>query len=331
MRREKGLLLTAESRYILLVNTITTRRTGKEDIPALIPLILVAARTRAELEPALWPLHPEAENRVRSRLEGEFSSPERFAWFLAEQNGEAVGVISAGLYPAPPVYRSLLAGLIGEDFYADTPGALPLLLSAAESFLRAAEAALINAACPARDKERLRLLQAHGYAPLTLWMARPVDPSVPAPASIRPAREDDLPALVRLNRDAQEGKRRANPRFWTPHPEASARFEDWMRHSLTLPDRDLLVHEGPSGVDGFVVAQPAGSPPAHNAEGVGLIDDLYADAWNIFPALLNAAHHAFHKRGKHTVEVICPAAWTERAAALEDAGFRPANLWLIQD
>lgn len=316
------------------MNTITTRRAGAADIPILIPLVLAAAQARAELEPGLWPLHPQAQDRVRAALEREFTQPERFAWFLAERAGEAVGVIKAGLYPAPPVYQSLLAGLTGDNFSATVPEALAPLLSAAEAFLGAGQAAVLTATCPARETDKLQLLQERGYAPLTLWMTCPVDVAAHLPPTARPATGADLPALVRLNRDGQESKRQANPRFWTPHPDAPARFGGWMRHALTLPDRDLLVNDANDageGANGFVIAQPTGLPPAHDPAPVGTLDDLHADDWATFSTLLEAAHQAFDKRGQQTVQAICPAAWAERAAALRAAGFRTVNLWLLKD
>lgn len=268
---------------------------------------------------------------MRGRLERDLASPERFAWFLAERGGETVGVAATGLYPAPPVYRSLLAGLIGDDLFAGDLDSLFPLLEAAEAFLREGGAAVLVVACPARATERLARLEAQGYRPLTLWMLRPLDPWATRPPAVRPATEADLPTLVRLNAAAQEGKRRANPRFWTPHPEAPARFGAWMRRSLGLPDRDVLVHEGPGGVDGFAIPQPTGLPPAHDGAGIGTLDDLAADDWATFGPLLQAADHALAARGCATVQAICPADWPERRAVLEGMGFRTANLWLLKD
>lgn len=211
------------------------------------------------------------------------------------------------------------------------PEALAPLLDAAEAFLDVGQAAVLVAACPARDTHKLRLLQERGYSPLTLWMTRPVDASAHLPSTVRPATEADLPALVRLNRDAQESKRRANPRFWTPHPDAPARFGDWMRHSLTLPDREMLVNDTGEGVSGFVIAQPTGLPPAHDPAHVGTLDDLHVDDWATLSTLLSSADHAFAQRGKTTVQIICPATWEAKRGALEAAGFRTANLWLLKD
>lgn len=302
-----------------------------EDVGQLVPLLLAAAQQRRELAPDLWAPHPDAEARVRARLERELAQPERFAWLLAERGGKAVGVVSAGLFPAPPVYQSLLAGLSGDELYAADPEVLAALLDGAETFVWEGGAAVLVTACPTRASERLAHLTARGYRPLTFWMTRSVDPQATRPPSVRPATEADLPALVRLNAAAQEGKRRANPRFWTPHPDAPARFESWMRHSLTRPDRDVLVHEGPNGVDGFVVPQPTGLSPAHDAAGVGTLDDLAAADWATFSPLLEGAHHALAVRGVRTVQAICPTGWPERRAALDAAGFRTANLWLLKD
>ncbi|CAM3748603.1 GNAT family N-acetyltransferase [Deinococcus frigens] len=276
-------------------------------------------------------MHVEAEGRVQIALERDLATPERRAWFLAEAGGEAVGAVEVGLNPAPPVYElgGQPAGLVGETFYARVPDASPALLDAAEAFVREHGAAVTVATCPAQDTRRLALLQERGYCPLTLWMIKAVNTRADFSPAIRPAAETDLSSLVRLNRQAQEEKRRANARFWTPHPDAPARFEGWMRHSLTLADRELLVSPANGGARGFAVAQPAGLPPAHDAAGLGLLDDLAADDWATFADLLNAAQIAFARQGRTTVQAVCPADWPERREALEAAGFRTANLWLI--
>lgn len=123
---------------------------------------------------------------------------------------------------------------------------------------------------------------------------------------------------------------RANARFWTPHPQAAERFAAWMRHSLTLMDRDLLVGERAGQVSGFLVAQPAPLPPAHDSASLSLIDDWAADDWETFLALLTGADHVLARRGKTVIQAICPANWLERRAVMEAAGFRTANLWLMK-
>lgn len=306
------------------------RRAQPRDAPRLMPVLLAEARARAALEPLLWPLHAKAHERLLDVLQSDFSRPERRAWFLAEQRGVVVGVAEVGRYPAPPVYAELLAGLTGDLWHAHTPTALTALLAACEDFGRSGQVACLNAACPAQDAHKLDLLRAHGYRPLTLWMTCKVEPSAPLPAHVRPATEADVPAMVRLNAAAQEGKRHANPRFWTPHAEAQARFAPWMRHSLTMADRDMLVSEQRGLVNGFVIVQPTNLPPAHDPSGVATLDDLAADDWETFRALLGAAHHVGARRGLSTLQAICPAAWPERVQALTEAGFRTANLWLMK-
>lgn len=278
-------------------------------------------------------MHPGAAARVRAALERDLAAPERRAWFVAQAGEEAVGTVEVGLNPAPPVYDlgGQPAGLLGETCFARVPHALPALLDAAEAFVRGHGAAVTVATCPAGDPQRLTLLQERSYRPLTLWMVRPTASEAAPPPDIRPTTETDLPALVRLNAQAQEEKRRAHARFWMPHPDAPARFEGWMHHSLTLADRELLVNPASGEVRGFVVAQPAGLPPAHDAAGLGLLDDLAADDWATFATLLSAAQAALARMGKPTVQAICPADWPERHGALEAAGFRTANLWLIKD
>lgn len=268
---------------------------------------------------------------MQAGLERDLTVPERVAWFLAEQGGRCVGVVKSGRYPAPPVYAEMLAGLTGDDFHVTTAQTLSPLLNAAEAFQREGKVAVINASCSVQDTVKHDLLNTRGYRPLTNWMVRSVETQAQRPVSVRPANADDLPALMRLNAHAQEQKRQANPRFWTPHPQAAERFAGWMRHVLTLTDRDLLVCGQEGQVRGFVVVQPTGLPPAHDASRIATLDDLAADDWDTFRVLLDAAHHAATARGFMTLQVITPANWRERNTVLQDAGFRTANVWLMRE
>ena len=113
------------------------------------------------------------------------------------------------------------------------------------------------------------------------------------------------------------------------------RFAAWMRRSLTLGDRDMLVM-GPEGeLSGYAIAQPASRlhfPPAHDMRGTGVIDDHYhrelADVetrdrgWSGATALL--------RPGVGAVFVVCPAGWRSKIAMLEAAGYETAMVWSIR-
>lgn len=314
------------------MTNLTVRRLTERDIPAALPLRLSAAQHRARLEPLLWPLHPAATECLRAELERQLSLPERLAWFLTEQGGEVVGVAQSGRYPAPPVYAELLAGQTGGDLYATAPEALAPLLDASEEFQVRGNVALHTAVCPAQDGEKLAFLRGRGYRPLTNWMVQAVNPQAACPASVRPATEADIPALVELNAAAQQQKKQANPRFWTPHPEAPKRFAAWLHHSLTLTDRRLLVSQQGGQVRGFVIVQPTPHlSAAHDPSGTATVDDLAAADWDSFRDLLQAAQHRAAQRQFTTLQVISPVNWPERNEALQDAGFHTANLWLLRE
>jgi hypothetical protein len=316
------------------VKQLTTRLAHAADHAVLVQLALLATRRRQSLEPKLWSLAPDAEARIAASLE-------RSTWLVAEQDDIVWGAVPVQTVPAPPVYAlDGPAGLIGDDLgvrHGAPPGTLELLLDAAEQHLRAQQVAVLVASCPATWNEGQAALEARGYAALTLWMAKTRLGNDLIPG-VRPMSEADLPLVVALNAEAQARKAEAAPRFWTPHPDASARFGAWMRRSLNLPDRDLLIDEGGQG---FLVAQPAGLPPGHDAAAVGLIDDFYSRELGgalggdapvpVAIRLLRAAERTLTQRGRTGVIAICPAAWTIRRDVLLAQGYHTANLWLLKD
>lgn len=326
--------------YRILVNTITTRRAGAADLATLVQARLTMARRRAALESEWWKLADDAGARTETALRRDLEHVERAAWFLAETRGEVWGTAQTLAVPAPPVYNlGGLAGLIDDVFVRNgaPSGTLDALLNAAEAFMRERETVVQVAACPAHDTRTLAALEARGYAPLTLYLVKTELKEEGGRSPARSATEEDLPDIVQMNREAQAHKQAAHGLFWRTHPEASARFEGWMRHTLSLPDRDLLVLDGPEALAGFVVAQPGQLPPAH-AGNVGLVDDVHARGFDPvrggseenMRALLRAAEAKFRERGVRAVIAICPAAWAAKRALLEDHGYRSGNVWLIR-
>lgn len=331
------------------MNHATIRRATGADLPRLVELMLWAARHRQTLNPQLWPLAADAPEQIASAIRRDLVQPERAAWLLAEARGAVIGAVQVMVLPAPPVYDlgGGLAGFVTDDFLVrDVPSLEPwdALLAAAEDFMHSQGAVVQTAACPVGWTDKRAALEARGYGPLTLWTVKTdLVASENDLQDVRAATEADLPAIVELGAQAQERKRDADPRFWTPHPDARTRFGGWMRHSLTLPDRDLLVAGQAGGTQGFIVVfivvQPAIAPPAHDASGVGLIDDfcyefgaaLAGDGPTpLADQLLRAAEHRLIQRGKRQVVAVCPAAWSAKRDLLERHGYRTANLWLIK-
>lgn len=308
---------------------------------------LFAAQRRAVLEPQLWRMASNAAERVTASVRRDLEHPERVAWLLAEDNGRLMGAANVRVIPAPPIYTlgEGGAGLIGDDTFVreDAPaGTLEALLEEAETFMRAKGAVVMVAACPQGWSETQAVLKERGYGPLTLWMVKPEAGADGAmPGHVRKATEEDVPQIVELNRQAQDRKREASARFWTPHPEAPQRFQAWMGRSLTLADRDLLVLMEGTRVTGFAIAQPANLPPAHDGAHVGLLDDFHAHSFGGSlregrgdhtgaASLLTSAEQTLRARGRTTVLAVCPAAWTIKRDFLAAQGYHTANLWLLK-
>lgn len=327
----------------------TIRPAKPADLPRMTELLQAEARRREAADPAFWSLPGDARERVEGALRADLEAagaPERRIWLLAEAVGRPVGLAQAMLLPVPPIYAAALGppGLLLDDCFvteAAPPGTAEALLAAAESALRAAGAESLLASCPVTSPWRA-VCAGQGYAPITLYLRKAGFEDRPLAAGVRPATPDDVPGIVA----ASAGRRQILVdlhRFWTPHPEADTRFDAWMRHSLTLTDREMFVSGPPGDLRGYVIAQPLAPlllPAAHELEATGVLDDFhdldFADPAQAAPdaasasALLSAAEAVFARRGFKSALVVCPAAWHSKAAVLEARGYRPAKLWMLK-
>jgi hypothetical protein len=138
-----------------------------------------------------------------------------------------------------------------------------------------------------------------------------------------------VPGIVRLSAEHRRTLAEVNPRFWHIHPEADRRFDAWMRHSLTLKDRDMFVAAVAAEVQGYIIAQPCSPllvPIAHEIAAIGIIDDFYDENFANVSALsscgssgedlLAAAENAFARRAVDSAIVVCPAAWPSKVSLL---------------
>lgn len=265
---------------------------------------------------------------------------------LAEAAGQVVGLSHAVIVPPPPIYAAPgRPGLILDDSFtiAEAPvGTSQALLAATEAALKDMGAAGLIASCLENSPWR-PLFKAAGYRPVTLYMSRHGFTDSPPIQSTRPASLEDIPAIVALSADHRATLQRLNPRFWTIHPEADQRFGGWMRYSLGLTDRDMIVAGPPSAITGYVIAQPITSlhlPAGHDAAHIGFIDDFYSDDFAQVgrltdggrgaSELLAAAERAIVRRKVHAALVVCPADWTSKKALLTRAGYRSAKLWMLK-
>lgn len=330
--------------------TISIRSAGLEDLERVADLLLAGAQARCMSEPGLWKLESNPREKILSAIraakEAE-SPPFRQQWLVAETGRDIVGVTHSILLPVPPIYAGELGppGLIMEDCFiaADAPPETRAeLFRAAEADLAEAGAQLLLASSIAGgDWEGEYTRQ--GLVPITLYFAKSGLSEDRALPNVRQACEDDVADIITssaTNRQVLEG---LHPIFWKPHPEADTRFGNWMKHSLTLTDRDMLVSEVEGELQGYAISQPATRlhfPIPHDISTTGVIDDYFhkdIESVKIRPpncdkalALLEAVEAARQGRGDSSILVVCPALWRSKIAMLEKAGYSKAITWFIK-
>ena len=246
----------------------------------------------------------------------------------------------------PPIYAggdgepglTLPDSFVAPDAPADTVEAL---VEASEATLRGAGARVVLSSF-VTGRAWQSAFEAQGYDPLTLYLSRTDLGDAGMPSGVRSATEADVPGIVARSAENRRTLFDIDP-FWAIHPEADDRFDAWMRRSLTLPDRDMLVMGSAEALEGYAIAQPASRlhfPPAHDITGTGVIDDFYhpdladpdtlADGGTGATALLRAAEAAFAGRGTGAAFVVCPAGWRSKTRMLEAAGYETAMVWSIK-
>jgi hypothetical protein len=226
------------------------------DVPEMVGLLLRDAQNRQAHDQALWALADDADKQVEEAIGFALTAekqPFRQQWLVAEADGRLVGIIHSALLPVPPIYAGEWGepGLIMPECFVteDAPhGTLAALVEAAEADLRGAGAELLVASFVCGDEPR-SCLEERGYKPITLYLAKAGFERATPSGDVRLASEADIEGIV--HRSAENRRILfALDAFWTPHPEADARFGSWMRKSLTLRDRDMLVAGPPDAVDG---------------------------------------------------------------------------------
>jgi hypothetical protein len=315
----------------------------------MVELLLQDAQDRQAHNPSLWPLADDAREMVEEALKFALTAekqPFRQKWLLAETNEKLVGIIHSALLPVPPIYAGKWGepGLIMPECFVtlDAPlGTIEALIEAAEADLQAAGAELLLASFVSGDEWR-SCFEQRGYEPITLYLAKAGFDGTTISGDVRAATEDDIEGIV--ERSAENRKTLFElDAFWTPHAEADHRFRNWMKKSLTLKDRDMLVTGAPDALGGYIIAQPASRlhfPPAHDISAIGVIDDYFhrdfsdpakvQEGGKEATALLQAAEAAFAGRGVAATLVVCPAAWDSKYAILEKAGYQTAMMWMIK-
>jgi hypothetical protein len=320
-----------------------------KDLPGIVALLIQDAQERCALDHLLWRVAPDAPVRVEAALGATLNragAPASDRWLVAEHSSRIVGVMHAMIVQAPPILAPPGdAGLVLDDSFVSSdapPNTDEALLLASEAALKAAGVTALVASCPAAGRLR-PLYERHGYVPVALYMAKHGFTAAALPHSVRAASIDDVPEIVKLSAAHRRTLEKLNPRFWRIHPEADSRFDAWMRRSLTLEDRNMLVAAAPDELHGYVIAQPCSPlllPIAHEIAAVGLIDDFYDDDFADVSALSNGganaedllggAENTFARRAVGGALVVCPAAWSSKVSLLERSGYQTAKQWMLK-
>lgn len=318
------------------------------DFSSMVDLLMQDAALRKAHNPTLWALADDACQRIADAVNFALTAekqPFRQQWLIAESDSKLVGIIHTVRLPVPPIYAGKWGDpglLMPEAFLAPIApeGTLDALLDAAEADLRASGAALLMASFVCGD-ELNSAFRRRGYEPLTLYLSKSNLEPTSQSSSVRTATHQDIDGIIARSAENRTILQELND-FWTAHAEADTRFGNWMKKSLTLTDRDMIVSGPPQALDGYVIAQPASRlhfPPAHDISATGVIDDFfhrqYSDPAELPEgdggfALLQAAEGAFAARGTTTTFVVCPAAWASKVALLENAGYNTAMVWMIK-
>lgn len=327
--------------------SLTIREAQVSDLDEMTGLLIEDGRQRATSDRTLWKMAFNAHERVRDTLQVAMENEEppfRQRWLLAESNGKKVGIAHTILLPVPPIYAGEFGppGLVMEDcFVADDPLSDPIdvaqsLLFAAETDLIAAGAEVLLGASVSEGSWEA-VYSASNYEPLTLYLAKVGLRAPKKSKGVRPANADDVADIVTSSAENRQTLFGLDT-FWKPHDDADARFDAWMKKSLTLADRDMFVSERESAFTGYAIAQPATPlhfPTPHDIGAIGVIDDYYhadfADPSILTgdgaALLLRTAEAALKARGNEAALVVCPAAWKSKIAVLQAAGYKNGITW----
>lgn len=150
--------------------------------------------------------------------------------------------------------------------------------------------------------------------------------------AIRPARNEDVPGMVRLSAAKRMEYARAQPVFWRIAPDAIEKQRGWFGHLLTRENVHVLVATSGDELLGFVIAQLVPNPPVYDPGGPTCsIDDFAvedADAWpTVGRSLLDAAMNWARQQGAAQVVVVCGHHDLPKREMLQDAGFPIASEW----
>lgn len=139
--------------------------------------------------------------------------------------------------------------------------------------------------------------------------------------------------MVALSAAKRADCARAIPLFWRPAADADAKQGAWFVHLLTRDTTIALVHDGATGIDGFLIGLVGAAPPVYDPGGSTLtIDDFCVrepGLWaTVGRSLLGRARLEGRARGGVQVVVVCGAHDAHKLAILDDGALRVASHWI---
>lgn len=153
---------------------------------------------------------------------------------------------------------------------------------------------------------------------------------------IRPATEDDLPAILELAAAKRAEYATYSPVFWRVADNAVEQQAPFFRQQrIQNPHALTLVAEAAGAIVGFVMATIGAAPPVYNPGGpVCSIDDFTVavpDLWStVGEKLVHAAKRWAHEQGAVLIIIVAGQQDRAKRTMLAAMGATVASEWWVQ-
>ena len=150
--------------------------------------------------------------------------------------------------------------------------------------------------------------------------------------SARPARTEDLDALLDLARRRRAQYERYQPRFWRPAADAVTRQREFFRGLLSDEQAAVVVATEGARLAGFAIGRVMPAPPVYDPGGLTcIVDDFTVDRaadWAKAGPLLVAELQAWAAtQGAVQIVVVTAHLDEPKRGVLRDAGLSLASEW----
>lgn len=318
-----------------------SRRPTKADVPAILDLARTSLADYQRYQATFWRQAGGSVEQPAAFLDSRLDDRAVIA-YLAEGELGLDGFVVASLLPAPPVYAPGGPVALVDDFVVRNPADWDTLgrslLGAARAAARERGAVLLAVVAGHDDAAKRAMLPSAGFSLASEWHLRRLDRERTVSQDdpgVRPARTDDLPALLDLAERRRVQYQAYQPIFWRNAPDARERQAPFFERALRSGDGVALVHEHLDQVEGFLLGSLVPSPPVFASDQVTcLIDDFCVATPEIWPdigrSLLQAAADEAKSKGASQIAVIAGHLDTLKRAMLRSAGFAVSSEWWVK-